>query len=90
MVDLIRTVSRDISPDSSKDCCDCTAESCQQKENQTDDTIARNVDKNSQTDDDEHLVKIESQQVEIDQLRNELERTVELLRNDIPKGMFNK
>lgn len=78
-MDLIRTVSRDISPDSSKDCCDCTAESCQEKENQTDEIIARNVDKNSQTDDDDYLAKIESQQAEILRLRNELEETVELI-----------
>lgn len=79
VVDLIRTVSRDISPDSSKDCCNCTTESCQEKENQTDETITRKVDKNSQTDKDDYLAKIESQQAEIDQLRNELENTVEFI-----------
>lgn len=84
-MDLIRTVSRDISPDSSKDCCDCTVESCQEKENQIDERIARNIDKNSQTDKDDFLVKIESQQTEIDQLRNELEKTVKFIRNQISK-----
>lgn len=78
-MDLIRTVSRDISPDSSKHCCDCMVESYQEKENQTDETIARNIDKNSQTDKDDCLVKIELQQAEIDRLNNELEQTVEFI-----------
>lgn len=76
-MDLIRTVSRDISPDSSKDCRDCTTDAWQEKEYQTDETIAQNVDKTLQTDENDYLAKIELQQSKIDQLRNELEQTVQ-------------
>lgn len=85
-MDLIRTVSRDISPDSTKD-CDCLTELYQEKENQTDQTYAQNVDKDSQTDVD-YVAKFESQQAEIDHLKNELEKTVNIFGIQIRKFRF--
>lgn len=71
VVDLIRTVSRDISPDSSKD-CDCMSDLYKEKENQTD---AEMLDLHA----DDHCNHAElmcQQQNEIERLNGELERQV--------------
>lgn len=70
VVDLIRTVSRDISPDSSKD-CDCMSDLYQEKENQTDAEII-----DSHANDCNYKDMMRQQQFEIEQLNGELERRV--------------
>lgn len=70
VVDLIRTVSRDISPDSSKD-CDCMSDFYKEKENQTDAEF-----NDSHANDCDYIDKIHQQQSEIEQLNGELERRV--------------
>lgn len=70
-MDLIRTVSRDISPDHSSKECDCFNEFYQEKENQTDDTLNEAIDNHLN-----YAEKIESQRIEIEHLNNELEKTV--------------
>ncbi|XP_055302935.1 uncharacterized protein LOC129568714 isoform X2 [Sitodiplosis mosellana] len=68
VVDLIRTVSRDISPESSK-YCDCYNEFYQEKENQTDDAMCQSFEMSH-----EYARKIESQQAEIELLNAELDK----------------
>lgn len=70
MVDLIRTVSRDISPDTSKD-CDCFSDFYHEKENQTDDAMCRSDD-GTQV----YASKIEAQQAEIELLGAALDEKV--------------
>lgn len=70
VVDLIRTVSRDISPESSK-YCECYNEFYQEKENQTDDEMCQSIDISH-----EYARKIELQQTEIELLNAELDRKV--------------
>lgn len=71
VVDLIRTVSRDISPDSSKD-CDCISGFYQEKENQTDEFAS-----SSTTDDDcNYAEKIRLQQDELYRLNEKLNEMV--------------
>lgn len=60
MVDLIRNVSRDISPDTTSKECDCFNDFYQEKENQTDDAMCQSDDA-VQT----YASKIEAQQAEI-------------------------
>lgn len=70
VVDLIRTVSRDISPESSK-YCDCYNEFYQEKENQTDDEMCQSFEMSH-----EYARKIEAQQAEIELLNAELDKKV--------------
>lgn len=70
MVDLIRTVSRDISPDPSTKDCDCY-DFYQEKENQTDDELCQSIESIH-----EHARKIEAQQAEIEMLNAELDKKV--------------
>lgn len=71
MVDLIRTVSRDISPDPSSKDCDCYIDFYQEKENQTDDQLCQSIDSMH-----EYARKIEAQQAEIEMLNTELDKKV--------------
>lgn len=73
VVDLIRTVSRDISPDTPNE-CDCLNEFYQEKENQTEDSFTQALDDLKL--DINYPVKLAAQQAEIEQLNNELEQTV--------------
>lgn len=70
VVDLIRTVSRDISPESTK-YCDCYNEFYQEKENQTDDAMCQSIEFRHDC-----ASKIESQQAEIEHLHTELDKKV--------------
>lgn len=70
MVDLIRTVSRDISPDPSTKDCDCY-DFYQEKENQTDDELCQSIESIH-----EYARKIEAQQAEIEMLNAELDKKV--------------
>lgn len=72
VVDLIRTVSRDMSPESSKD-CECYNELYQEKENQTDDEFYKTYEMAQ-----DYAKQIESQQAQIDLLNAELDETVSL------------
>lgn len=73
VVDLIRTVSRDISPDPSTKDCDCY-DFYQEKENQTDDELCQSI--NSIESMHEYTRKIEAQQAEIEMLNAELDKKV--------------
>lgn len=71
VVDLIRTVSRDISPDTASKDCDCYNDFYQEKENQTDDAMCQ-----STAFEQEYIRKIEAQQTEIEMLNAELDKKV--------------
>lgn len=70
MVDLIRTASRDISPDPSTKDCDCY-DFYQEKENQTDDELCQSIESIH-----EYARKIEAQQAEIEMLNAEIDKKV--------------
>lgn len=67
---MIRTVSRDISPDPSTKDCDCY-DFYQEKENQTDDELCQSIESMH-----EYSRKIEAQQAEIEMLNAELDKKV--------------
>lgn len=71
VVDLIRTVSRDISPDPTSKDCDCYHDFYQEKENQTDDAMCQSVAMEQEYD-----RKYEAQQAEIEMLNAELDKKV--------------
>lgn len=71
VVDLIRTVSRDISPDPASKECDCYIDFYQEKENQTDDELCQSMESMN-----EYARKIEAQQAEIELLNAELDKKV--------------
>lgn len=71
VVDLIRTVSRDISPDAASKDCDCYIDFYQEKENQTDDVMCQSIESEH-----DYASKIEAQQAEIEMLNAELDKKV--------------
>lgn len=71
VVDLIRTVSRDISPDPASKDCDCYNDFYQEKENQTDDALCQSIELGN-----EYARNIEAQQAEIELLNAELDKKV--------------
>lgn len=71
VVDLIRTVSRDISPDTGSKDCECYNDFYLEKENQTDEAMCQSFELGH-----EYARKIEAQQAEIQILNTELHKKV--------------